>query len=281
MNYRHAYHAGGFADVLKHAVLALSIEHLKRKEKGCFLLDAHAGPGRYDLAGPEAVKTGEYRHGIARLLAEPAPPAELAPYLAAVRGLNGGGDGRLRWYPGSPCLLRRLMRPQDRLHVNELHAADAEALAATFANDPQVTVHRRDGYALPKALLPPVERRGLVLIDPAFEATDEEARLVGGLVRAHRRWATGIYVLWFPIKDRAGVEALYRAVERTGIRGILRVELLVWPEDNRFRLNGSGLLVVNPPWTLPAQLGRVLPFLQRVLARDGRGGSRADWLVGE
>src|SRR3546814_577166 len=231
MNYRHAYHAGNFADVVKHAVLALAIARLKVKDAPFCVIDTHAGIGRYDLGAPAASKTGEYKTGIARLLARDPEtlPDELRPYLAAVKALNGGAlkNGGLRWYPGSPRLVRSLLRRQDRLVALELHPEDAAALAALFERDPQVKVQQADGYGGLKALLPPRERRGLVLIDPPFEERGEFERLVQGLRQAYRRWATGHYVIWYPIKGRPPVAAFHDALKATGIERILTVELLL------------------------------------------------------
>lgn len=285
MNYRHAYHAGNFADVVKHAVLALALERLKAKDAAFCVIDTHAGIGRYDLNAPAARKTGEWRGGIGRLLArDPAMlPSELRPYLAAVKALNGGGlkDGELRWYPGSPRLVRSLMRRQDRLVLLELHPEDAAALAELFARDPQVSVHQADGYVALKAMLPPRERRGLVLIDPPFEVKDEFERVVRALRQAHRRWATGHYLVWYPIKDRAPVAAFHEALQATGIGRILVTELLLRPADDAGRLNGCGLVLVNPPWPIEDRLKELMPVLANILAAERGGGSRVAWLVPE
>jgi 23S rRNA (adenine2030-N6)-methyltransferase len=280
MNYRHAFHAGNFADVVKHAVLALVIEALKGKDKPFAVLDTHAGIGSYDLMAEAARKTGEAVAGILKVLAAPAPPAEMAPYLAAIADLNGGRtDPGIRWYPGSPRVTRALLRRHDRLVAAELHPKEHERLAAEFAGDPQVKVHRLDGYQALKAFLPPNERRGLVLVDPPFEEKDEFARLGRALVHGYRRWASGIFLLWYPIKDREPVAAFHRAASETGIHRILRAEVLLHPADDPARLNGTGLLIVNPPWRLPEILGHLLPWLHRTL--DGTGGVEIDWLVPE
>ena len=285
MNYRHAYHAGNFADVVKHAVLALLIERLKAKDPAFCVLDTHAGIGRYDLRSTPAQKTGEFRSGILRLL-EHDPrslPAELKPYLGAVRALNGGANfsaAALRWYPGSPRLVRSLMRRQDKLTLLELHPEDAASLSELFAHDRQVTVRQADGYIGLKALLPPPERRGLVLIDPPFERRDEFERLAKGLRQAYRRWATGQYLLWYPIKDRPPVEAFHEALRAAGIPRILVVEFLLRPADDAERLNGCGLVLVNPPWKTDEALGALLPALAAILAGEG-GTTRVEWLVPE
>jgi 23S rRNA (adenine2030-N6)-methyltransferase len=288
MNYRHIYHAGNFADVMKHATLCLIADHLKAKDKPFYALDTHAGIGRYDLRAEEAQKTGEYRAGIARLLDEPKLPPELAGYVAAVAALNGTrklSPRGLHWYPGSPRILRAALRPGDRLDVCELHPADAGMLAREFAGDRQVTVHRMDGYQALKAFLPPAERRGLVVVDPPFEERDEFAKLAAGLRQAHRRWATGTYALWYPIKARRPVDAFLDEIAASGIRKVAVAELLVHPGDDPERFNGCGLVLVNPPWRLVEQVQALLGFLAPRLGQDGTGVGggrwRAEWLVGE
>ena len=280
MNYRHAYHAGGFADVMKHAVVALIVEHLKTKPAPFFVLDSHAGIGRYDLESEAAVKTGEAGQGIRRLVGAPIDAA-LAPYLDAVRAVNGGTLAPLRWYPGSPRLIRTLMRPVDRLAVAELHPVDAQLLAAEFDGDRQVEAHHVDGYDALKAFLPPRERRGLVLVDPPFEDEDEWQRLVAGLAAAHRRWPQGIHALWHPVKARGDIDAFHDALRASRIERILAVELLVRKPVDSLVLNGSGLVVVNPPWTLKATLEGLLPGLAGALAQGPGGGWRVEWLAPE
>lgn len=281
MNYRHAYHAGSFADVVKHAALALVIEHLKSKTAPFVVLDTHAGTGRYDLAADEARKTGEFADGIGRVLAAPRIPDALMPYVAAVRRANRGSAG-LRWYPGSPKLARALIRPVDRLVLYELHPEDARLLARAFAGDTRVEVHARDGWSALKAELPPAERRGVVLIDPAFEVRDEFQNLVRALRTGHRRWATGIYVLWYPIKDPAEVAAFKADLAASGIRRILLAELHMRPPGgDGERLAGCGLAIVNPPWHLEAALAALLPELLQILGAAPDGRSAVEFLVPE
>lgn len=278
MNYRHAYHAGNAADVLKHAVVAMIIERLKMKPAPFAVLDAHAGRGDYDLTSEAARKTQESDGGIAALFGRPAPHPAFAPYLDAVAALNP--DGVLRRYPGSPRLIRALLRPQDRLVCGELHPEEHLALKAAFTRDPQVAVHRQDAYAALKAHLPPKEKRALALIDPPFEQPDEFARMADGLAQAHRRCPNAVYVLWRPIKERPAVWRYQDALAATGVPRILTVELTVHPEDTHLRLNGSGLEIVNPPWRLDETLAEALPLLHAALPHDG-GGATVAWLVGE
>lgn len=288
MNYRHAYHAGNFADVLKHIVLCRVVAHLQAKEGPLFLLDSHAGIGRYDLAGEEAIKTGEADGGIRRLLAEPDAPPMLADYLAAVGALNPGPGPlaeRLRWYPGSPRFLRCMMRPHDRLAACELHPDDAELLEAEFFRDRQVKTQQMDGYLAVKAMLPPQKRRGFIVVDPPFERRDEFEMMSKGLIAAYRRFATGVYALWYPVKGRRPVDAFHADLAASGTRRILVAELMIRPGDDPERFNGCGLVLVNPPWKLDEELRELLPFLARVLRADPASAAplrwRVDWLVGE
>jgi 23S rRNA (adenine2030-N6)-methyltransferase len=277
MNYRHAYHAGNFADVLKHATLALVIEHLKLKPAPFRVVDTHAGIGEYDLHGEAAGKTGEWRDGIARLLAASRPEAVsavLAPYLGALE--PGLRDGALRYYPGSPLLARRLIRAGDRVMANELHPDDAAMLAARFARDRRVKVSSMDGWTALKAFLPPVERRGVVLIDPPFEEPGEFERMASGLREAMARFATGIFLLWYPIKAIAPVRQFERLVAESCPAPILSVELMIRSGQDTTALNGTGLIVVNPPYTLHDNLATVLPFLSETLHRDGSAAWRLD-----
>lgn len=276
MNYRHTYHAGNFADVQKHALLALVIEHLKRKDAAFLYADTHAGIGAYDLGSEQAGKTGEWQGGIGRVLAEAGPPAELRPYLDAVTALNPAGG--LRYYPGSPALAAALARPGDRLALCELHPEDAVTLRRNFAADSRVGVHHMDGYTALKALLPPPERRGLVLIDPPFEVRDEFERMRKGLAQAIRRWPTGLYALWYPIKARDPVERFHADLAMQGLPKTLVAEVMMRAGDDPTRLNGAGLVLVNPPWKLDESLAALLPWLARVLAPES-GFSRLDWLV--
>jgi len=277
MNYRHAYHAGNFADVLKHAVLARVLDYLKRKEAPFRVIDTHAGAGRYVLTSPEAGKTGEWQTGIARLIGPDAKPLApgvadlLRPYLDAVRAENPGAV--LVTYPGSPCLALRSMRAQDTLIANELHPEDLAHLKAAICRDPRAKVMDLDGWVALKALLPPKERRGVVLIDPPFEAAGELERMAGGLAQALQRFATGTYIAWYPIKDPAPIKRFHAGLARLGLPSLLRIELLIQRPDHADRLNGCGLVVVNPPYALERELAVVLPELRRRLAAASGGGS--------
>jgi 23S rRNA (adenine2030-N6)-methyltransferase len=281
MNYRHAFHAGNFADVVKHAVLARVVAHLREKESAFRIIDTHAGSGLTRLTGPEASRTGEWRQGIGRLLAatlEPEVRALLSPYLDAIARHNMGG--RLLAYPGSPLLALSWLRPQDRLIACELVPAAAAALARSLGKDRRANVIAIDGWTALTAYVPPKERRGLVLVDPPFEAPGELDRLAEHLARAHRKWATGIYLLWYPIKDIAETERFGRQVAELGLPKILRAEIRIAARADK-SLIGSGLLLVNPPWKLETELQSLLPALAGALRRDREAGVRLDWLAAE
>jgi 23S rRNA (adenine2030-N6)-methyltransferase len=281
MNYRHEFHAGNFADVVKHATLARIVSYLREKPTPFRVIDTHAGAGFYDLSGPEAARTGEWREGIGRLLkADLAPEvgALLSPYLDAVAALNPGG--RIKVYPGSPLLVRAWLRPGDRLIACELEPQAAAALSRNLATSTRAKVLAIDGWTALSAYLPPKERRGLVLIDPPYEAPDEFTRLADAFTEAQRKWANGIYLLWYPIKDRSGPDALAKRLKALPIGKILRAELTIANVSAADRLIGAGLIIVNPPWTLERELAVLLPALAGCLA-PGAGGFRLDWLARE
>ena len=274
MNYRHAFHAGNFADVVKHAVLTRVIEYMKRKEAPFRVIDTHAGRGRYDLQSVEAGKTGEWEGGIGRLVgpgAMPLAPAAatlLQPYLKAVDAENGGGD--VRRYPGSPRLALRLMRAQDRLIANELHPDDARALKANIGRDRRARVMTLDAWTALRAVLPPMERRAIVLIDPPFEEQGELARITKGLADGLERFATGTYIAWYPIKDIKPIEQWQRSLGELGSEKVLAVDFLLRRAQSPDLLNGCGLVVVNPPYTFCDEMAVLLPELVRCLGEaDG------------
>ena len=272
MNYNHAFHAGSFADVFKHAVLCLILQHLRGKDAAFRVIDTHAGAGVYDLTGPEASRGGEWKSGVAKLLEAKLPKdvaALLKPYLDVVGALNE--SGRLTAYPGSPAFVRAWLRPQDRLIACELEPKAFAALKEAMQRDNRIKCLEMDGWTALKAYLPPKERRGLVLVDPPFERDEEFRRLADTFMEAHRKWPTGVYVLWYPIKGRAESDAFAKRLRRLSIPKILRAELIVSPLRDPTRLNGSGLILVNPPWTLEGELKTLLPALLRVLAREGEG----------
>ena len=282
MNYRHAFHAGSFADVFKHAVLCRILHYLREKPAAFRVIDTHAGAGVYDLTGTEAARGGEWHDGIEKLLAAPlaAPVAALlAPYLDVIGALNA--PGHLKLYPGSPALARAWLRPQDRLIACELEPRTARALAGHMRGDARIKTLAIDGWTALAAYVPPPERRGLVLVDPPFEDDGDFMQLSRGLADAHRKWATGIYALWYPIKGRPEPDALAKRLRRAGTPKMLRAELTVAALSDPTRLNGCGMILVNPPWPLEKELSALLPALVRVLGREGKGGFRHDWLTRE
>ena len=281
MNYQHGFHAGNFADVVKHATLARIVSYLREKPAPFRVIDTHAGAGLYDLAGPEAARTGEWRGGIGRLLGADLTPeiqGLLAPYLDAVAAHNPGGG--IKIYPGSPLLVRAWLRPGDRLIACECEPRAAAALAKNLATSTRAKALAIDGWTALSAYIPPKERRGLVLIDPPYEAPDEFSRIADAFKEARRKWASGIYLLWYPIKDRAGPDGLAKSLKALGADKILRAEMTLARVPAADRLIGTGLVIANPPWTLERQLAALLPALAACLAPD-EGGFRLDWLARE
>ncbi len=271
MNYRHAFHAGNFADCMKHALLVWLQQAMVLKPAGVFFMDTHAGIGRYDLASDAAERTGEWHQGIALLT---NPPAELSDYVGLVRALG--------LYPGSPALIRARMRPQDRLACCELHPDDAATLRRLFARDPLVSVHRRDAWEAIGALLPPAEKRALVLIDPPYEAPDEFARVAQGLRHGVSRFRSGVFAAWYPVKHRLPPREFHLALRHSGIRDIVAVELWLRAPLDASRLNGCGLVVVNPPFGFVAAAEAILQALLDRLGTDEAGaGFSVERLVDE
>lgn len=283
MNYRHAFHAGNFADVFKHAILTGLIESLKAKQAPFRYFDTHAGAGRYDLRGEEARKTREHEAGVQRLLEAVRLPAALHIYLNLVRALNSASNSHdMAIYPGSPLIASLLMRESDRASLCELQADEATALKRLFAGDARIGVHQRDGYAALEALLPPPERRGLVLIDPPFEAQEAEFDAIqAALANALARWPVGIYAIWYPIKLRQQSAPFLRGFVRRKIPKVLCAELLLHPDNSALRLNGCGMVIVNPPWKFDRQLAELMPALRQHLAQSRFGQQRLEWLTEE
>jgi len=276
MNYRHSFHAGNSADVVKHCLLIALVRALQLKDSALTLIDTHSGCGLYDLHGDEAGRTGEAMQGVVRALAASSPL--LDDYRAAVRAVNEGmGEGaQPRLYPGSPRFLAQLLRPQDALILNEKHPEDAAALRAAMRGTP-AAVHQRDAYELWLALLPTRTPRGLVLVDPPYELKSDYAKVVELLVDAHRRWATGVYLLWFPVLSRLAAQRLLERMAGTGIPRQLCIQYLPHEGEAAANLLGSGVLVINPPFRLDAELTE----LAGVLAEGVPGRARVLWSVPE
>jgi 23S rRNA (adenine2030-N6)-methyltransferase len=279
MNYRHAYHAGNHADVLKHAVLARVLLHMTRKDKPFRVIDAHAGVGLYDLGGIEAGKTAEWEGGIGKLAEPLAAGAEalLAPYRAVIAALNPQGGVRL--YPGSPELALRLMRGHDRMIANELHPQDAIALERQYIRDSRVEVSSMDAETCLKARLPPPERRGVILIDPPYEVKNEAEKALRMLAHGLRRFAQGVYLLWYPLKTDQTAETILAAVKEMGAPATLKVELRVREAFSAGALAGSGMVIVNAPWKLDDDLSVLAPALAERLGLGAWGQGTVEWLV--
>ncbi|MCE2843182.1 MAG: 23S rRNA (adenine(2030)-N(6))-methyltransferase RlmJ [Novosphingobium sp.] len=278
MNYRHSFHAGNSADVVKHSLLIALVRALQRKESALTLIDTHAGCGLYDLEGEEAGRTGEAAQGVLRAFTDPNPL--LNEYRAAVEAVNGGDAvaAAPRLYPGSPRILAQLLRPQDSLILNEKHPQDVDALRSAMRGT-SAAVHARDAYEFWLAMLPTRSPRGVVVVDPPYEQTDERARITATLAAAHRKWAHGVTVIWYPLKDRATHARWKQQLRRLGIPKFLCVEHWLYDSDQPGSYNGAGLFIVNPPYAFTEGLPPLLEALRAALAPEGhRGAITADWL---
>jgi 23S rRNA (adenine2030-N6)-methyltransferase len=275
VNYRHAFHAGNFADVHKHVVLLALLERLKQKPKPLLYLDTHAGRGSYDLRAEDATRSGESREGIARLAGRPVRSADLLRYLQATHAAGAAPT----YYPGSPLIALGALREGDRAVLVEQQPAEAQALIEATSRMRDVSVVCGDGYAALKTYLPPRENRGLVLIDPPYEADTEFADAERALRLGLARWPNGVFALWYPIKAGAQSQRLNAALQASGLRKLLRLELTVRPSDSPIGLNGSGLVIANPPWKFDGEMREALEELHAAL--EGKGAARVDWLVGE
>ncbi|EKF9062499.1 23S rRNA (adenine(2030)-N(6))-methyltransferase RlmJ [Vibrio cholerae] len=278
LSYRHSFHAGNHADVLKHIVQSLILNSLQQKEKPFVYHDTHSGVGRYDLTHEWSEKTGEYKQGIARVWQQDKIPAELDSYMDAIRQLNQGET--LRYYPGSPRVARAHLREQDRMVLTELHPSDYPLLEQEFHRDRQVSIYKEDGFARLKASLPPQERRGLVLIDPPYELAKEYRDVVRAIAQSYKRWATGIYAIWYPVVNRCDIDDMLESLQGLEIRKILQIELGVAPDTNERGMTASGMIVINPPWTLESQMQTILPFLKQAIA-PATGHYKVEWVVPE
>ena len=275
MNYRHSFHAGNSADVVKHSLLIALVQALQLKQGALTLIDTHAGCGLYDLDGDQALRTGESTHGVLQAFANPSPL--LNDYCAAVRAVNTGEE--TRFYPGSPRFLAQLLRPQDLLILNEKHPEDARSLRSAMRGT-QAAIHERDAYELWLAMLPTRTPRGIVVVDPPYEQTDERARITSSLASAHRKWAHGVTVIWYPLKDRATHERWKQQLSKLDIPKFLTVEHWLYDIDQPSNYNGAGLFIVNPPYAFTQALPPLLEALRTALAPDGhRGEITADWLA--
>ena len=279
LSYRHAYHAGNFADVMKHTVLVQLLQYLTRKAAPVCYIETHAGAGVYDLHSAHAAKTSEYLQGIGIVWNEPSLPGAMQTYVDLVRA--GNPRGVLRRYPGSPLIAQHRLRTQDRMELYELHTSDFALLENEFRGARRVRCHREDGLRAVIALVPPLERRALVFIDPSYEMRDEYERVFDAVQTMHRRFASGVYALWYPVIDRRTVDWIRLRFEQSRMRNVLNLELLVEIDDRRPGMRGCGMVIVNPPWTMKAEVQPVLSLLAERLGRNGAGTYSIDQWVDE
>ena len=264
--------------MVKHIVQSLILDTLKNKEKPFIYHDTHSGVGRYDLTHEWSEKTSEYKQGVARIWNKENYPEDIQSYLDSIKELNNSET--LRYYPGSPRVARAQLRPQDRMILTELHPSDYPLLEQEFHRDRQVKIYKEDGFKRLKASLPPKERRGLVLIDPPYELAREYRDVVNAIAQSHKRWATGIYAIWYPVVNRYDIDDMIKGLERLGIPKILQIELGVSPDTNEHGMTASGMIVINPPWKLESQMNEILPFLKEAIA-PATGHYKVEWIVPE
>jgi 23S rRNA (adenine2030-N6)-methyltransferase len=279
LSYRHGYHAGNYADVLKHTVLVHALEYMKQKEKTVRIVDTHAGAGLYKLRAAQPQKTGEYLDGIAKLWGRTDVPEALAAYLHALTPFNA--TSTLEFYPGSPMIMQKMMREQDHLYVHELHSTDIGFLRQAIGNDKRVKVVEGDGFAGLQSVLPPPDRRALVLIDPSYEIKSDYQLVAKQVIQAHKRFATGTFMIWYPVVLRQRIDDLERALIKSGIRNIQLMEFGLRPDNPEHGMTSSGMIVINPPWTLWRAMEETLPWLVDHLTDPSQGFYRLEQLVAE
>lgn len=279
LSYRHGFHAGNFADVLKHTVLIHMLEYMTQKDKPLRIIDTHAGAGVYKLNGPQAQKNREFDNGIGQLWASEQPPAAIARLIELVRTVNDGKQ--LQLYPGSPLIAQTLMRSIDRLYLHELHPADYQFLRDCMRDDKRIKVADEDGFASLQALLPPPDRRALVLIDPSYEIKSDYQHLIKQLLQAHKRFATGTYAIWYPVVLRQRIDEMELALKKSGIKNIQLMEFGLQADNPEYGMTSSGMIVINPPWTLWGAMEETLPWLVNQLSENGSGFYRLEQLVAE
>ncbi|MBL4773950.1 MAG: 23S rRNA (adenine(2030)-N(6))-methyltransferase RlmJ [Alcanivoracaceae bacterium] len=279
LSYRHSYHAGNFADVLKHIVQTLIIEALKQKTKPFVYFDTHAAAGRYDLRTDKSLKNAEFKEGIEKIWRQTDSPDLFQPYLDIIHQLNP--TGILKYYPGSPLIAQLLMPKNSRLDLTDLHPTDFKLLQHEFKHHKNISIQQKDGYKNLNAKLPPVQRRALILIDPPYELKTEYDESIKAIKQAHRLFSTGIYALWFPIISRHQTERFCKKFTHLGIKKILRIELCIKQDNDEYGMTGSGMIIINPPWKLTQQLQQVLPWLTRTMQQDKHASYKIEWLVPE
>lgn len=279
LSYRHSFHAGNFADVLKHIILIKILVYLGKKDKPFCCIDTHAGPGDYALDEGYALKNREFENGIAKLWQRDDLPDSVAGYAALIKKFNGTGP--LSRYPGSPLIIKQFLRGKDRLFLYELHSTEIGLLNAAVSRDRRIKVFHADGLTNTVGLLPPNEHRGLVLIDPSYEIKSDYQLVTETLIQMHKRFATGTYALWYPVVERSRNQQLEKAIKASGVKNVQLFELGIKTDTHEHGMTASGMIVVNPPWTLAAEMQQVLPWLADVLGIDGAGLYRIETLAGE
>ncbi len=269
LSYRHAFHAGNFADVLKHSVLTLVLDYMTCKEKGFHYIDSHSGAGMYQLSDEYAQKTAEYKDGIAKIINEQNLPEALQPYLDLIKELNPDSDkSELDLYPGSPGIAKRFMRRQDSTHLFELHPTDIQHLTDFCYRWKKSFIKQSDGYQGVLGLLPPPSRRGVVLIDPPYELKDDYQKAVNTIIKAYKKFATGTYILWYPVVQRERINEMESAFIKSDVKNLLQVEFCFSDDTDEYGMTGTGLFIVNPPWQLAKQMAEVLPYLKDKLGNN-------------
>ena len=270
LSYRHAFHAGNFADVLKHSVLSLVLDYMTRKEKGFCYIDSHSGAGMYQLADAYAQKTGEYKDGIAKIINDEDAPESLEPYLSLIKSLNLSHDksSELEVYPGSPGIAKAFVRRQASSHLFELHSTDIQHLEDFCQRWRKVFVKQSDGYKGVLGLLPPPSRRGVVLIDPPYELKEDYQKAVKTIIKAYSKFSTGTYILWYPVVKRELVEEMQQAFKASAVKNVLQVEFCMAADTDEYGMTGTGLFIVNPPWQLTTQLEEILPYMKTKLGSN-------------
>ncbi|WP_294966595.1 23S rRNA (adenine(2030)-N(6))-methyltransferase RlmJ [uncultured Gilliamella sp.] len=279
LSYRHSYHAGNHADVLKHVVLTLCIEALKEKDKPFLYLDTHSGAGRYLLQSEHAEKTGEYLSGVNLIWQQPNTPDLLNTYISILKRYNPYQT--LKYYPGSPLIAKQLLREQDKLNLTELHPTDYPLLRQEFNKDKRAKVLREDGFIQLKSKLPPVTRRGIILIDPSYEIKNDYYKIPSALFEAYKRFATGIYLIWYPVVSRTTTQRMIDDIIKLGIKRISQFELALKPDNNQKGMTASGMIVINPPWKLHEQMQTIMPWLKQILDTEKTGSFTVKQLVSE
>ena len=279
LSYRHSFHAGNFADVLKHLVLIKILEHLRKKDNAFSCIDTHSGPGDYVLNGDYASKNKEFENGITQLWQLTDLPEDLSTYVKLIKKFNNT-DSLLR-YPGSPLITQQFLRSKDHLSLYELHSTEIELLKTAVNRDRRIQAFHADGLSSAISLLPPKQHRGLVFIDPSYEIKSDYDLVTQSLIKMHKRFATGIYALWYPVIDRKRNQQLEHALKTSGLKNIQLFELGIKEDSPEHGMTSSGMIVINPPWTLDADMQKTLPWLSKTLGVDGAGSYRIETLVAE